>query len=72
MLARAGLDAAAHDELIDFGLLKTDHSTEAVRGQLPFVDEAVQRAGGDAKTSGGFRGAQPRDLLGGGAHELGV
>ena len=50
MLEGAGLDAAGLDELIDLLLLEADDPAEPVGRDLPFVDEAVQRAGGDAQS----------------------
>ena len=62
MLEGAGLDAARVDEAIDLVGLEADDAPEAVRRQLALVDEAVQRARGDAQTMRRFRGAQPVDL----------
>ena len=38
---------AVIDELIHIGLLEADHPSEPVGGNLPFVDEPVERASCD-------------------------
>ena len=56
MLEGARLDAARLDERIDLLGLQPDHAAEPIGGQLTLVDEAIERARGDA---------QPASRLGG-------
>ena len=63
VLERAGFDATALDERVDFLLLQSDHSPEAVGGKQSFVDEPVERAIRDAEPLGGGRGREPSDLF---------
>lgn len=48
VLERAWLNLAGIDERIHFGLLQTNDSSKSVRGQLPFVNEPVERPRRDA------------------------
>lgn len=47
------------DELVYVSTLETDNSTDAVAGQLPGVDEAVERAYGHAEVLARLCGAHP-------------
>ena len=46
---RPRLDSTGSDKRIDLRLLESNNSTEAVRRQLPFVDQAVERPWCEAK-----------------------
>ena len=59
MFEFARFDAAVVDEGVDLGLLQANHSAEAVRGELAFVDQSVERAGRQAQRRSGFLGGQP-------------
>ena len=44
MLELAGFDFALTDKVVDLVLLETDNATKSVRGQLPFVNQSIERA----------------------------
>ena len=44
MLELAGFDFALTDEVVDLVLLETDNATKSVRGQLPFVNQSIERS----------------------------
>jgi hypothetical protein len=56
---RARLDPTPTDELVDLGLLQADDPAESIRGQMPFVDQAVQRPRCEAERRSSFFGGQP-------------
>ena len=59
MLKLAGLDATVADERIDFALLQSNHPAESVRGQLPFIDQSVERPRGQSQRGRRFFGGEP-------------
>ena len=59
MFELAGRDLTASDELVNLALLQADDPTKAVRGQLPLIDEPVQRSGDQPQRGSGFFRGQP-------------
>lgn len=65
MLERAGGDAATFDELLDIAAAQPDDAPEPEGGQLPLVDEPVERAGAQPEHLSGLAAAHPLDRCAG-------
>src|SRR5664280_2151588 len=63
MLELARLDAARLNETVDIFHFDTDHSTEPIGRQVPFVNEPVKAAQRHAHSGGGFLGPEPFHLI---------
>jgi len=62
VLEASRLDAGRLDEGVDIGELQPDHPAQAVGGELPLVDEPVERTSGDAQPASGFLRRQPHGI----------
>jgi hypothetical protein len=62
VLKRARLNPGAGNERVHFLFLQPDHSTELVRGQLPFINEFVQGAKRHPETASRIVGRQPAEV----------
>jgi len=59
MLELTGRNLALGYKLVDLTLLKPDHAPESVCGQVPLVDQAVQRSRNQSEGRCGFFRGQP-------------
>ena len=59
VLELAGLDTAIANERVDFALLQADYSPKSVCGQLPFIDQPVERPRGQSQRGRRFFGGEP-------------
>ena len=63
MTHRPRLNTGRLNERVDVGALQPDHASELVGGELPFIDEAVERAVRDTQVLSGRSGGHPFDLI---------